>query len=103
MGSGENLNEHIVGARWPPVAERLEMLEEAIEAIRELWSGELVSHRGCSLHEGQLHDDTVTCPCHGSTFRLDGSVAKGPATAPQPTFDVRTSEGKVEIRRAEEI
>jgi coenzyme F420-dependent glucose-6-phosphate dehydrogenase len=46
VGSGENLNEHVVGERWPPVAVRLEMLEEAIEAIRELWSGALVSHRG---------------------------------------------------------
>jgi coenzyme F420-dependent glucose-6-phosphate dehydrogenase len=46
VGSGENLNEHVVGERWPPVAFRLEMLEEAIEAIRELWSGKLVSHRG---------------------------------------------------------
>jgi nitrite reductase/ring-hydroxylating ferredoxin subunit/uncharacterized membrane protein len=59
------------------------------------------SHRGCSLHEGQLRDDTVTCPCHGSTFGLDGSVVKGPATAPQPTFDVRTMNGKIEVRRAE--
>jgi coenzyme F420-dependent glucose-6-phosphate dehydrogenase len=46
VGSGENLNEHVVGERWPPVAVRLEMLEEAIEAIRELWTGELISHRG---------------------------------------------------------
>jgi nitrite reductase/ring-hydroxylating ferredoxin subunit/uncharacterized membrane protein len=59
------------------------------------------SHRGCSLHDGRLSGDTVTCPCHGSTFRLDGSVVKGPATAPQPTFDVRTSGAKVEIRRTE--
>jgi nitrite reductase/ring-hydroxylating ferredoxin subunit len=58
------------------------------------------SHRGCSLHEGELHDDSVTCPCHGSTFRLDdGTIVKGPATAPQPVFDVRTSEGKIQIRR----
>jgi len=46
VGSGENLNEHVVGERWPPLAVRLEMLEEAIEAIRELWTGKLVSHRG---------------------------------------------------------
>jgi coenzyme F420-dependent glucose-6-phosphate dehydrogenase len=46
VGSGENLNEHVVGGRWPPVAVRLEMLEEAIEAIRALWTGKLVSHRG---------------------------------------------------------
>ena len=46
VGSGENLNEHVVGERWPPLAVRLEMLEEGIEAIRELWTGKLVSHRG---------------------------------------------------------
>lgn len=46
VGSGENLNEHVVGERWPPLAVRLEMLEEAIEVIRELWSDKLVSHRG---------------------------------------------------------
>jgi nitrite reductase/ring-hydroxylating ferredoxin subunit/uncharacterized membrane protein len=57
------------------------------------------SHRGCSLHRGKLNvDETLTCPCHGSTFRLDGSLVKGPATYPQPAFDVRTSGGKVEIR-----
>jgi nitrite reductase/ring-hydroxylating ferredoxin subunit len=62
------------------------------------------SHRGCSLHKGRLNDDdTLTCPCHGSTFRLDGSIVKGPATSPQPAFDVRTSGGAVEIRaRGEE-
>ena len=61
------------------------------------------SHRGCSLHQGTLNaDGTVTCPCHGSTFRLhDGSVAKGPATAPQPTFDVRTDEGHVHVRQVQ--
>jgi coenzyme F420-dependent glucose-6-phosphate dehydrogenase len=46
VGTGENLNEHILGARWPSADERLEMLEEAIELIRELWQGELVSWRG---------------------------------------------------------
>lgn len=60
------------------------------------------SHRGCSLHEGRLNNDgTVTCPCHGSTFRLeDGSIAKGPATAPQPTFDVRRHDGSVQVRQS---
>jgi coenzyme F420-dependent glucose-6-phosphate dehydrogenase len=46
VGSEENLNEHVVGERWPPLAVRLEMLEEAIKAIRDLWTGKLVSHRG---------------------------------------------------------
>ncbi|MFG6198600.1 LLM class F420-dependent oxidoreductase [Nonomuraea sp. JJY05] len=46
VGTGEALNEHITDSRWPPAAERLEMLEEAIEVMRRLWSGELTTHRG---------------------------------------------------------
>jgi G6PDH family F420-dependent oxidoreductase len=46
LGTGENLNEHILGDRWPPVARRQERLEGAIEVIRELWDGGLVTHRG---------------------------------------------------------
>ncbi|HWO15570.1 MAG TPA: TIGR03557 family F420-dependent LLM class oxidoreductase [Solirubrobacterales bacterium] len=46
VGSGENLNEHILGDRWPPVPQRQERLEEAIEVIRLLWEGGLKSHRG---------------------------------------------------------
>src|SRR5829696_1219301 len=46
VGSGENLNEHILADRWPPTRDRLDMLEEAVEIIRELWTGRLASHRG---------------------------------------------------------
>jgi len=46
LGAGENLNEHILGDRWPPPPERQEMLAEAIEIIRRLWSGEVVSYEG---------------------------------------------------------
>ena len=46
VGSGENLNEHILGDRWPETAVRQEMLEEAIEVIRLLWEGGLQSHHG---------------------------------------------------------
>jgi coenzyme F420-dependent glucose-6-phosphate dehydrogenase len=46
VGSGENLNEHILGDRWPPVARRQERLEEAVEVIRKLWRGELTTHHG---------------------------------------------------------
>ena len=37
VGTGERLNEHVLGQHWPPAAIRLEMLEEAVELIRELW------------------------------------------------------------------
>jgi coenzyme F420-dependent glucose-6-phosphate dehydrogenase len=46
VGTGENLNEHILGDHWPPYDERREMLEEAIEIMRGLWAGELFSYRG---------------------------------------------------------
>jgi coenzyme F420-dependent glucose-6-phosphate dehydrogenase len=46
VGTGENLNEHILGGRWPGVVERQARLAEAIEVIRELWEGKLMSHRG---------------------------------------------------------
>jgi coenzyme F420-dependent glucose-6-phosphate dehydrogenase len=46
VGTGENLNEHITGARWPAIDERLDMLEEAVSMIRELWTGDDVTSRG---------------------------------------------------------
>jgi G6PDH family F420-dependent oxidoreductase len=46
VGTGEKLNEHVLGDHWPAPDERLEMLEEAIDLIRELWKGELTTHRG---------------------------------------------------------
>jgi coenzyme F420-dependent glucose-6-phosphate dehydrogenase len=46
VGSGENLNEHILGDHWPPADTRLEMLEEAVDLIRQLWRGETVTHYG---------------------------------------------------------
>jgi coenzyme F420-dependent glucose-6-phosphate dehydrogenase len=46
LGSGENLNEHILGNRWPETDVRQEMLEEAINVIRLLWEGGLTSHHG---------------------------------------------------------
>jgi alkanesulfonate monooxygenase SsuD/methylene tetrahydromethanopterin reductase-like flavin-dependent oxidoreductase (luciferase family) len=46
VGTGENLNEHILGDRWPPHAVRLGMLEEAVRVIRQLWQGGMQSHAG---------------------------------------------------------
>lgn len=46
VGSGEALNEHVTGARWPSTDTRLDMLEEAIEVMRALWTGEFVDHHG---------------------------------------------------------
>jgi G6PDH family F420-dependent oxidoreductase len=46
VGTGERLNEHVTGAHWPPVATRLAMLEEAVEIIRALWTGDTLNHDG---------------------------------------------------------
>ncbi|MEU0188066.1 LLM class F420-dependent oxidoreductase [Streptomyces sp. NPDC006207] len=46
LGSGENLNEHVVGGGWPAVDVRHEMLAEAVEIIRALFDGGYVNHRG---------------------------------------------------------
>ena len=46
VGTGELLNEHVTGSKWPPIAERQERLEEAVSLIRDLWRGENMSYDG---------------------------------------------------------
>ncbi|WP_336001565.1 TIGR03557 family F420-dependent LLM class oxidoreductase [Halorientalis halophila] len=46
VGTGERLNEHVVGDYWPPAAVRLEMLDEAVRVIRALWRGDEITHHG---------------------------------------------------------
>ena len=46
VGTGEALNEHIIGERWPAIEIRQEMLVEAVHVIRRLWTGETVDHHG---------------------------------------------------------
>ncbi|HEY2261128.1 MAG TPA: Rieske (2Fe-2S) protein [Streptosporangiaceae bacterium] len=56
------------------------------------------SHMSGPLSDGELADGCLTCPWHGSVFRVaDGTVARGPATAPQPAFEVREAGGTIEI------
>lgn len=58
------------------------------------------SHLGGPLCDGELKDDcSVTCPWHHSTFSLkDGSVLNGPATEPQPKFEVQITNGQIEVK-----
>jgi G6PDH family F420-dependent oxidoreductase len=46
LGTGENLNEHVLGDKWPTAATRRGMLEEAVEIIRALWAGDDVEYAG---------------------------------------------------------
>ncbi|MDQ4092631.1 MAG: Rieske 2Fe-2S domain-containing protein [Actinomycetota bacterium] len=57
------------------------------------------SHRGGPLHEGKIEGEEIVCPWHSSRFRIqDGSVVRGPAVAPQPCYEARVHQGKIEVR-----
>ncbi len=93
VGSGENLNEHIIGSRWPEVAVRLEMLEEAVEVMRLLWAGGLKSHHGrhYTVENARLYDlpdESIPVAVAASgkkSARLAAKVGDGlVAVAPDP-------------------
>lgn len=59
------------------------------------------AHLGCSLSEGTVVGGAIECPCHGSQFALaDGHVVHGPSVHDQPRYEVRRTDGKLEVRRA---
>ncbi|MFG2899949.1 LLM class F420-dependent oxidoreductase [Streptomyces zaomyceticus] len=64
LGSGENLNEHIVGRGWPSAGVRLDMLDEAVGIIRALFTGENVTHHGrhFEIDNARLWDVPATPP-----------------------------------------
>ena len=60
-------------------------------------------HLGGPLEEGEREGDAVICPWHGSRFDLcSGGVIDGPAVFPQPRYETRVREGRIEVRAAEE-
>ena len=71
----------------------------------EAVSAEAVRHRIKAMVEAEtaadiLSDDAIVCACHGSTYRLrDGAVLHGPSAYAQPSFEVRTRNGMIEVRR----
>jgi len=82
---------------------RVEAAEQAIVLVRQgdqfYAIGERCSHLGGPLAEGKVEGGCISCPWHGSVFALaDGEVQAGPATAPQPAYEVRVREGKIEVR-----
>jgi len=57
------------------------------------------SHAGWPIDEGEVADGCITCPYHGSVFRLaDGAVVRGPAASPQLRYDIRERDGRVQLR-----
>jgi nitrite reductase/ring-hydroxylating ferredoxin subunit/uncharacterized membrane protein len=104
---------HLTGPGWQhlmPAAEVPEgkpvrhMLGEVpVVAVRK--DGEIYvladrcSHMSGPLSDGDLTGGCLTCPWHGSMFKIaDGTVARGPATAPQPAFEVREAGGAIQVR-----
>ncbi|HEX2042926.1 MAG TPA: TIGR03557 family F420-dependent LLM class oxidoreductase [Acidimicrobiales bacterium] len=107
LGSGENLNEHVIGRGWPRIDLRLEMLEEAIGLIRRLWSGENVTHRGAhfTVEDARIFTRPEEPPpimVAGSGERSvslagrvgDGLVAVGPSAEDIETFEAAGGAGK---------
>lgn len=77
LGTGEALNEHVVGGSWPAPSVRLEMLEEAISLIRELWTGEPVTRYGrfFSIDRATLHTLPDTIPEIGVAVSGGASIS----------------------------
>jgi G6PDH family F420-dependent oxidoreductase len=107
VGSGENLNEHILGEYWPPADVRLEMLEEAIGVIRLLWEGGTKSHEGAyyTVHNARVYTlpdepPPIYMAAGGKrSAKLAGQIADGIiATAPEEEvleeFDAAGGAGK---------
>jgi nitrite reductase/ring-hydroxylating ferredoxin subunit/uncharacterized membrane protein len=87
--------------------QRVEVAGEAVLVTRSA-SGDLCaiantcSHFGGPLAEGEREGDIVVCPWHGSRFDVcSGEVRGGPAVFPQPRFEARARDGKIEVRRAD--
>jgi coenzyme F420-dependent glucose-6-phosphate dehydrogenase len=101
VGTGENLNEHVLGDRWPSHEERAEMLEEAVAVIRRLWEGELVSHRGLhyTVDRARLYSvpeeppPIVVAAAGENAAELAGRIGDGlVATAPDAELIARFEE-----------
>lgn len=97
FGTGQYMNEHITGERWPTKAERNERLHECVRVIRALWAGETVNERGkwFNVEEAKLYTRPATPPLifgaalTPATARLVGGWADGLITVQAPVEKLR--------------
>jgi G6PDH family F420-dependent oxidoreductase len=107
VGTGENLNEHVIGYGWPPADTRLEMLEEAIKVMRLLWEGGMKSYRGdyFTIENARLYTLPERPPnvCVAAAGRRaaelagrvgDGLIATSPDADVVSAFEEAGGEGK---------
>jgi nitrite reductase/ring-hydroxylating ferredoxin subunit/uncharacterized membrane protein len=100
-------------AAWTPVLKESELADRQTrkvevegravllyrEGLRVFAIENTCAHAGGPLDEGEVHDGIVTCPWHGSQYRLtDGAALRGPTTFPQPRLLSRVSKGMIEVR-----
>ncbi|MET8583091.1 LLM class F420-dependent oxidoreductase [Streptomyces collinus] len=95
VGTGEALNEHILGDRWPPLPVRLEMLEEAVQVMRRLFTGEEVSHHG--THYTVENARLYTVPDEPVPIDISGFGPKATALA------ARVGDGYITMTPEEEM
>ena len=96
VGSGQALNEHITGDKWPLKSERNARLKECVEVIRALWTGETVNHHGLvSVEEAKLYTLPETPPLiigaaiTAKTAEWLGSWADGLITVSRPPEELQ--------------
>ena len=85
---------------------RVDLEGQAIVVVRDTFGvhalGAVCSHLGGPLDEGELTDGCLVCPWHGSEFDVTtGAVVRGPATVPQPRYEARIEDGRVQVRARE--
>ncbi len=110
LGAGENLNEHVVGAPWPPANVRHERFEEAVEIIRELFTGEYVNYVGrhYRVDSAKLWDVGDTPPrigmavsgqqsCSLAGAHADAMIAVEPEASYGEMFDAAGGAGKPRV------
>jgi G6PDH family F420-dependent oxidoreductase len=110
LGAGENLNEHIVGGRWPLASVRHQMLAEAVQIIRALWAGGTVTYRGrhFEVESARVWDLPETAPpigiavsgpgsCRLAGRHADAMIATEPRAELGQLFDGAGGSGKPRI------